>query len=78
MTQARQYSKSQIEWLVGRRHVSETDAEITALILARATDWPKAQAELAVADALKAHHRNQKLCRAVTDGQWDRAFDTRP
>ncbi len=60
-----QIPKSEIEFIVRKMHVGTTDAEVKAEMDRRLRDaptaWTPALKRQAIAYAIKAHHKNQKL-----------------
>jgi len=65
----RLYSLYQVRWIVGRIHVGKSDLFVVKEILRVTKGWPKDQRRMAVKDALKAHHENQKLYDFVMRGR---------
>ncbi len=69
-----QIPKSQIRWIVGRFHVSTSDADIKAEIRKRCVrGWTEKDIVRAEIYAVKCHHEHQRLYRAVVSGQLNRA-----
>ena len=68
-----QIPKASIEWLVNRLHVSTTDEEVATDMRRRVRtatpDVTAAVEKRIVAYALKCHHKNQGLYRAVVSGR---------
>ncbi len=69
-----QIPRSQINWIVGRFHVSTSDVDIKSEIRKRCVrGWTEKDIVRAEIYAVKCHHGNQRLYGAVVSGRFNRA-----